>query len=75
MSLNNNYHFRLKEEYSAILEMVQQIAQEQQKARDVLAKIRDKQTNMETTKLEREEFESVHRELESQILQQNDVFS
>jgi len=66
---------RLKEEYSSILEMVQQIAQEQQKARDVLAKIRDKQTTMETTKLEREEFESVYRELESQIIEKNDVFS
>ena len=66
---------KLKEEYSAILEMVKQIAQEQQKARDVLAKIRDKQTNMETTKLEREEFESVYRELESQIMEKNEVFS
>ena len=74
-SLNNKYHLRLKEEYSSILEMVQQIAQEQQKARDVLAKIRDKQTTMETTKLEREEFESVYRELESQIIEKNDVFS
>ena len=55
--------------------MVQQIAQEQQKAMNMLAKISDKQTNMESIKLERVEFESVYRELESQISEKNDVFS
>jgi len=58
---------RWKDDYTAVLELVQQIANEQEKTRILMAKIREQNINIETIKLQREETESEIRELENQV--------
>jgi len=58
---------RWKEDYTAVLELVQQIAQEQEKTRHLVSKIREQHIAMDTIKLQREETESEIREHESQV--------
>ena len=58
-----------------MLELVQQIAQEQQKTRELVAKIREQHSIMETVKSDREELESVIREKENQIKEKSAVLA
>ena len=62
-----DYYFRWKDDYTAVLELVQQIANEQEKTRILMGKIREQNINIETIKLQREETESEIRELENQV--------
>ena len=58
-----------------MLELVQQIAQEQQKTRELVAKIREQHTSMETIKSDREELESVIREKENQVKEKSAILA
>jgi len=62
---------RWKDDYKAVLELVQQIASEQEKTRNLMAKIREQHNAMETIKMQREETESEIRELENQFQEKN----
>jgi len=58
---------RTKEEYNAILELVKQIAKEEEKIREVVGKIREQQSQIDAKKMEQDELENDLREAENEV--------
>merc|ERR1712096_396320 len=64
-----------KEEYSTVLELVQQIAQEKKKTKDLQVKIKELNSSMETLNFKKEEADAMLRELQSQVKEKSDMLA
>jgi len=64
-----------KDEFSSVLDFVQQIAQEKKKTKDLQIKIKELNSNMETLNFKKEETDTMLRELQTQTKDKSDTLA